>query len=137
MASAIMRHYHMALGRHTAGETEAIAWKAGQATLMGVGLGFISANSKTGLDLGVSTYKVPIDLGIGVLGLAGSLFSPLTKDQNGIMQDMSAVALGIGVFRKTEAYVKAKNAAVHGEIEDVETALDIGTDPIVRAARNL
>lgn len=137
----------MALGRHRTGESEEVAYKAITAGIVGGGFGFISASSKTGLDIGIGKFKAPIDLGLGVLGMAGSLFLPLDKNSRDMICNASAVAFGVGTFRKTEAFVKAKNAGVHGEAPHASQQLgmppvnpwdaQVGEDPIVAAARML
>lgn len=139
MTTAIRHHYNLALARHSSGESERILFKAGEATLMGIGLGFISANSKTGLDLGVGKMKAPLDLGLGALMMGGSLFLPLDKDSREVVENMGMVSFGIAMFRKSEAYVKAKaGSSAHGDVDNAfEGDADMGADPILAAARNL
>jgi hypothetical protein len=134
MASAIMAHYHRGLSRFQGGEGEQLAFQVLESTLMGGAIGFIEANSKTGLDIGIGTMKAPLDLGIAGLGYATALFAPLDKAERDVVSRMAGVASGIFVYRKTSAYVKSK-MKVHGETDYDGT--DLGEDPVVAAARML
>jgi hypothetical protein len=136
MATAIMAHYHRGLSRAKGGEGEDIAFRVLESSLMGLALGFIEAQSKTGLDIGIGKTKAPIDLALGGLGLAGSLFLPMDKDQRAIVERMSAVAWGIGVQRKSSAFFKSK-ITTHGEEDLDSSAFDMGEDPVVEAAKML
>jgi hypothetical protein len=139
--SMIRKHYDLALSRHHSGESKEVLMEGVEAGLTGAALGFASASSKTGLDIGVGTMKAPIDLGIGVIGLGLSLAVPGERKLRESVRTVASTALGIGVFRKTEAFVKAKNAATaHGEIEeafDDPDGVDMGADPVIRVARGL
>ena len=136
-ASIIRGHYHRALSRHHKGDTTELALTAGESALTGALLGVASAKIKGGLD--VTKNKIPMDLAAGVAGLAATLFIPEIAGEHDTVKHMAATAIGIGTFRKTEAYMKKKMVAA-GEIED---AFDDGStgmgyeDPIRVAARDL
>lgn len=132
--SNIRRYVDSALARRHKEDTKDVIRDGVESGGTGFLLGLISAKRAGGLDVG----KAPIDLGIGVVGLAGSVFAPLSAAGREMIRQVSGTALGIGVFRKTEHHFKAAATTAHGEIEEGVYQANMGAeDPIVAAARNL
>jgi hypothetical protein len=106
--------------------------QGGASVIVGGGLGALNAMLPTGLDV----KGAPIDLGIGVAGLLGSVALANEPYASG-MANAGSVALGVFSFRKMDAVVRKKRgmkAGVHGEFGEEASG---GEDPIIAAARNL
>ena len=116
--------------------------QGGEAIVTGAILGAIHVEAPTGLDV----KKVPVDLALGVLGLASGVAMGDETSQD--LRNVGSTALGIYTFRKTSDLLAAKKAqtgavpggkkpgaAVHGDYGGF--AGDMGEDPIIEAARKL
>jgi hypothetical protein len=135
MASIIRSFVDKIAVRHQRGEAEKVVTDMTTAGISGAVLGTIQAKRKGGLDYG----KVPMDIA-GAAAVAGlTTLTPLLtskhRDTNEKVRQVAATAFGIGVYRKVNAFVAAKQTKVHGEFED---GSDHGSDDeLLRIAARL
>lgn len=108
----------------------------GEALLTGAALGIISAEGKTGLDVNIKGHDVPIDGGIAVLGFLGKIALGAGfmsgEDLASDLGNIGSTSGGIMTFRKLESFLRAKRAAVHGEVSGESAA---STSEIERLAK--
>lgn len=135
---------------HTSEAGNALA-QVGESIVVGALLGAADVELAQGLDF----HKVPLDLAVGVAGIAGGFAmagEPVARD----LRNSGCIGIGIYTFRKTRSLLEMKKtkkgivktkttARVRGEVEgEVEGegdtgAEDIGADvdPVITAARAL
>jgi hypothetical protein len=126
MTTGIRKYYDDLMGKANPGEAEKVMEEGIEAAVVGGILGAISAKRTGGLDAG----SAPLDLAGGGLGMAAVMFAPLAPDMRERVRRVSALAIGIGTYRKVTNFGRNKGATPAGEF-------GVDEDPIVAAAKLL
>ena len=158
--SAIRRLYERARSGGLAsayGKVKSVGHAAGRAARQG-GEGAVTGAAIAGLEtlqhkLPAKLQNVPVSAVVGVAGLAGSIVLH-SEEYSGDLATMGAVGIGIFAHQQTQQFLAKQGAKISGEAADMAPENpgypfpasnanypgmndDIGTDPVVMAARNM